>query len=370
MEVIMKNILLLLIVFLMMFSISLARANNKPQGIDLGEYAFGIPAAQLNFSNQSPFTLSFWVNVKEYNHTTNGTNFIHIKDIYDDWPLSDNGYLWSAVLNDIEEESGMPDNSISMYARNKAGSEPFYFNKVRNYSFNPGEWNYVSLVHKYTMGQPEIVMYVNGESTLEINLSSYGYLLDWKKEFIILIGGYSFGYSPLDAYIDKVQFYKKALSQEEIIESMTAPLLNDASLLGYWDFEAECITNADGFMKADNGTIKATMYEIISNSYGQSIGIEIQSFTFGEGVNPESVIQRVEESVVNETKIKAYISNEILNIENVEGINSVVVYDSMGRVITSTNANGPTSTQIALPSNISGVLIVKVNSEIIKVMSN
>ena len=161
-------------------------ANNKPQGIDLGEYAFGIPAAQLNFSNQPPFTLSLWVNVKEYNYT-NGTNFIHIKDIYDDWPLSDNGYLWSAVLNDIEDESGMPDNSISMYARNKAGSKPFYFNKVRNYYFNPGEWNYVSLVHKYTMGQPEIVMYVNGESTLEINLSSYGYLLDWKKEFIICL---------------------------------------------------------------------------------------------------------------------------------------------------------------------------------------
>ena len=58
----------------------------------------------------------------------------------------------------------------------------------------------------------------------------------------------------------------------------------------------------------------------------------------------------------------------MLNIENAEGINLVVVYDATGKVITSANANGATSTQIALPSNTKGVLIVKVNSEVIKVV--
>ena len=58
----------------------------------------------------------------------------------------------------------------------------------------------------------------------------------------------------------------------------------------------------------------------------------------------------------------------MLNIENAEGINLVVVYDAMGKVITSVNANGATSTQIALPSNTKGVLIVKVNNEVIKVI--
>ena len=77
-------------------------------------------------------------------------------------------------------------------------------------------------------------------------------------------------------------------------------------------------------------------------------------------------ITGVEENFVETPKTKAFVSNEMLNIENVEGINLVVVYDATGKVITSVNANGATSTQIVLPSNTKGVLLVKVNNEVIK----
>ena len=76
----------------------------------------------------------------------------------------------------------------------------------------------------------------------------------------------------------------------------------------------------------------------------------------------------INESIAETQNTKAFVTNEMLNIENAEGINSVVVYDAMGRVITSTNANGATSTQIALPSTIKGVIIVKVNNEVVKVV--
>ena len=185
---------------------------------------------------------------------------------------------------------------------------------------------------------------------------------------MLMIGGGAYYRSPLNAYIDKVQIYNKALSQAQIIKSMTAPLLRDASLLGYWNFEDGCTTDADGFMKADKGTIKATIYKILSNSSGYSTGTEVQPFVFGEGVDPESVIQGVEENNITESKTKAFVSNERLNIENTEGINSVVVYDAMGRVITTDNANGATSAQITLPSNTKGVLILKVNDDVIKVI--
>ena len=39
----------------------------ESRGVDLREYAFGIPVKQLDFSNQTPYTLSFWVNIKECN---------------------------------------------------------------------------------------------------------------------------------------------------------------------------------------------------------------------------------------------------------------------------------------------------------------
>ena len=75
----------------------------------------------------------------------------------------------------------------------------------------------------------------------------------------------------------------------------------------------------------------------------------------------------INESIADTPKAKAYVSNGVLYIGNADGINSVEVYDATGKVITSANANGETSTQIALPSTIKGVIMVKVNNEVIKV---
>ena len=76
----------------------------------------------------------------------------------------------------------------------------------------------------------------------------------------------------------------------------------------------------------------------------------------------------INESIAEAPKAKAFVSNGVLNIEKAEGINSVMVYDAMGKVITSANANGATSTQIALPSNTKGLLIVKINNDVVKVI--
>ena len=86
-----------------------------------------------------------------------------------------------------------------------------------------------------------------------------------------------------------------------------------------------------------------------------------------EVIDLSPAITGINESITDSTKAKAYVSNGVLNIENIEGIASVVVYDEMGKVIASTNANSATSTQIALPATIKGVIMVKVNSEVIKV---
>ena len=57
-------------------------------------------------------------------------------------------------------------------------------------------------------------------------------------------------------------------------------------------------------------------------------------------------------------------------IKNEEGINSIVVYDAMGKVIITATPTGVTSAQITLPSNTKGILIAKVNNEVIKVVCN
>jgi len=207
---------------------------------------------------------------------------------------------------------------------------------------------------------------MNGTSIYEVKGTYETY--EWVQNNIIMIGGVSALRSPLNAYVDKVQFYNKALSEAEVKESMIAPL-NDASLLGYWDFENGCTTDAEGYMMADKGTIKATMYKILQQN-DISIGTEIQPFTFAEGVNPESVLQGVEESTAEESNTRAYVSNGVLYIENAECINSVTVYDAMGRVLLTPNPSPAERGEIAIPLNLNvkGLLLVKVNNEVVKVI--
>ena len=124
-------------------------------------------------------------------------------------------------------------------------------------------------------------------------------------------------------------------------------------------------------MMADKGTIKATMYYIIRTSE-LSMGTEIKQFKFEKGVDLESVLQGVEESIAEESNTKAYVSDGVLYIENAEGVNSVTVYDAMGRTLLTPNLSavekGATYTQIELPSTLKGVIMVKVNNEVVKVI--
>lgn len=78
----------------------------------------------------------------------------------------------------------------------------------------------------------------------------------------------------------------------------------------------------------------------------------------------------IESNYIEKPNTKAFVSNGVLIVESPEEITNISVYDMVGRVITSANANGATSTQIALSSNTKGVLIVKVNNDVIKVACN
>ena len=373
----MKSYKLFLLLMLLLLSTRLVKANeNQPCGIDLGEYAFGIPVEQLNFNNQIPFTFSFWVNIKEFNHDTQGTQFINIRNPnvnanYNNgggYPLCDWGYLFSTIQEyGVDDHGGIwKDNELLVSVMEQTASSPTPFTREKTFKFSSGNWFFVTFQRYYT-NNPQMKLYVNGEAILKF--TSEHILMNWYKEFIIMIGGPARYRSPLNAYIDKVQLYNKALSQTEIQTSMTDPLLNDESLLGYWDFEGGSTTDAEGFMLADNGTIKATMYKIQQAEGGISSGTEIQPFTYGEGVNPESVLQGIEENVISDNKTKAYIANGVLNIEKEEGITSVEVYNSLGTPLFRREAGGEdTSIQIPLPATLKGVIIVKVNNEVMKMM--
>ncbi len=85
-----------------------------------------------------------------------------------------------------------------------------------------------------------------------------------------------------------------------------------------------------------------------------------------ETIDLSPAVTGIEESTADVCNTKAYTSDGVLYIENAEGVNTVTVYDAMGRVITSGTYNS-SSVQISLPSTLKGVIMVKVNNEIVKV---
>ena len=85
-----------------------------------------------------------------------------------------------------------------------------------------------------------------------------------------------------------------------------------------------------------------------------------------EAIDLSPAITGINESITDTTK--AYISDGVLYIESNEDITNINIYDSMGRKILTLNPSPvERGVQVALP-NVKGVLIVKVNSEVIKVI--
>ena len=88
-----------------------------------------------------------------------------------------------------------------------------------------------------------------------------------------------------------------------------------------------------------------------------------------ETIDLSPAVTGIEESTAEVSNTKAYVSNGVLYIENVEGVNSVEIYDTTGKIITSETYNNA-SVQIPLPITLKGVIMVKVNNEVVKVIAN
>ena len=100
---------------------------------------------------------------------------------------------------------------------------------------------------------------------------------------------------------------------------------------------------------------------------GSDVNFTLKSFHYkGKQFYPTEE-SGINESIAEESNTKAYVSNSVLYIENAEGINSVEIYDTTGKIITSgTYSNA--SLQIPLPTTLKGVVMVKVNNEVVKVI--
>lgn len=243
------------------------------RGLRMSEVAFGIPCKQLNFNDQSNFTITFWFNPVVFNHMSGGTQLLNIRKSKSDWPISDWGYIWSQID---------PDNTFQMNIRINpaggigAGSETKI--RVPGYTFDAGQWYHIALVIGYNNGR-EVAVYVNGKLIeSQGNITSLYY---WDNDYLIMIGGKASGRAGFDGNLDEFQLYNKALTAEEVKKSMEHQTVIPESLIGYWDFETDADEN-NKIYSTGKQPFEAYMTEIKTVSKGNNEYIPVQ-MTFGTG---------------------------------------------------------------------------------------
>ncbi|MDO8453204.1 MAG: LamG domain-containing protein [Sulfurimonas sp.] len=126
------------------------------------------------------------------------------------------------------------------------------------------QWSYVARSQEGST----VRYYVNGNLALEAGSQSCSGNND-----PIFIGTHSDLSGSFDGDIAEASIWTKALTQSEILKTMSSPILSDTALVGYWPFNEGAGTTAfDKSASANNGTIvNATWTDTAPTLYGNYI---------------------------------------------------------------------------------------------------
>ena len=209
-----------------------------------------LPIAQI------PYSIGLWVKPTRFTHSKMGTNLINKRYTGISWPNNNWGEFWVIIWPETENSAGrkvIDDNIVSytLFNHKAIDNLPNSFNgntnrheipnlncctdgnlfKRPSYGLGVGLWSHILISYD---GRTQKI-YFNGQKTGEYSETSRQYL----SECPIYIGGSNVYHAGLNAVIDDVQVWYKALSDDEVLEAMggyegkTVP----ADLKGYWTFE-------------------------------------------------------------------------------------------------------------------------------------
>lgn len=227
------------------------------RGLLLPDVAFGLEANQLQWDDQTPFTIAYWFRADEFNHGTEGTSLLNIRDPKDNWPANNWGFVWqdATVKNTIQTNIRATYNGGTPYVD-------------ENFVIEPGRWYHMCLVVDYKAGQGRSMeLYMNGRS-LGAEMATNVY--SWRQTNYILFGGYAANRASFKGAIDEFQIYNKALNEEEAKASMGHFTEIPDGLVGYWDFETDADEDGYIYSTGTNKSLKAAV--LTSASTGESEG--------------------------------------------------------------------------------------------------
>ena len=198
------------------------------------------------------YSYALWVKVNAYAHDKQGTNLISKNTIADKWPHNNWGDLWVQIRPETESDNGFyadgkgPRHKANEVSFNTFGwthhDTPWDKMMSTGYSLNPGVWNHIVVTEN---GNTQ-TMYFNGKrvAKAEFTLSSRrensdDSRIDKNAVANIFIGGGGVYKAGLNGWIDEVQVWNKALTDEEVLQAMQGYDDNHipTGLQAYYTFE-------------------------------------------------------------------------------------------------------------------------------------
>lgn len=248
-------------------------------------YMFRIPSEFLPM-DQNTYSIGLWIKPEKFTFSKFGMGLIEQRNMDIHWPHNNWGALWVDVWPesyDMFTQKKILDRNIvsyTMFGGNNHGDHELSFNynpnrheipnlacctdgnefKRESYSLSEGQWTHILI--SYDGSKQRI--YFNGKKvgekaeTKRIYADENGWTGNVKKANIY-IGGSRVYYAGFTGVIDDVQVWHKALSDNEVIESMKGydGKKIPSDLKGYWTFENDTYNSGDKTFE-NKGSLEAS----------------------------------------------------------------------------------------------------------------
>lgn len=213
-------------------------------------YQLTVDSKVMSEYNNTSFSL--WFKVEKFEHASLGTLLMTKvnRNYPGTWTEKVWGEMWTAIRpahyaknNNLKYDNA--ENELSACAdAPAAGTYNYEHNNdvdgiTRGYSLSPNTWYHCCVVKSGRRLQ----LYLNGKRLFDVQTRGVG-PKDWKGANFY-VGGSMTNLASFTGWVDEVQIWSKALTEEEVRESMNGYVVAPEGLEGYFTFEDQA-TDADG----------------------------------------------------------------------------------------------------------------------------
>lgn len=208
------------------------------RGIKVRSDGAGFHLMDSGIAWKSPFTLSFWIKPESFDNKSLG--LLNIRNLGANWPRNVWGWMWHTVNED--------GTLAGMTVRISSTKEAEY--RFEGASLSKGNWHHMAYVFDFDNGYLNPAIYIDGQcfrpASYKIGDKEYSgdemhpldVLFNIDTDFSVTVGGNLNDVRSVQANVDELAIYDKALTKDEVGSVMlgTAAAPEPA---GLFDFESD-----------------------------------------------------------------------------------------------------------------------------------